>query len=422
MKAALKAGRDLQIEAWTLMGVAWIFIILRITSRLISVPFRSLHPDDYLVVVAGLVYFGETICIHFIASLGGSNNMPPELRALLTPDAIVKHTLASKLFITGWVEYGLTVWLMKGCMCFFFFRIFQGLPAAMHKTRIALWAVCITYVIVFITTMCECVPFHKNWQVVPDPGQQCTQGLAKHIVILITNVSTDVLLISIPLPIFLASTMPLYRKVIISLLFGAGLFVTVAAILRSSFVFQDLYSSVLMAQWAARESCVGFVVNNAPMLSPLIKRLRHKITGHDPNAKPFNTKDVFSTFHSRSRRKAQKGGAYTFTTTMGGPDGDDDDAAFERAELAKQAALRPPTSESTTGMTRGIRVDYEVELQYQNHDLPPTPPSLPQQLRKKGSEEGSEDGMRGYGSGMLAGPKGKGEYTAKINAGSPASP
>lgn len=471
--AGYKAAHYLKIEAWTLLAIALVFVILRTVGRLISTPIRDLDPDDYLMWFAALVYTAETTQIHFIAGLGGSNNMPPALRASRTPEEIKDHVLASKLFISGWVEYGMTVWLMKACMCFFFRRLFAGLPEAQAKIQKALYAVYGTYIIVFITTMCECVPFHKNWQVIPDPGQKCTQGLAKHIVILILNVATDCYLITIPIPIFLKSTMPLHRKIIITILFGAGIFVTVAAILRSAFVFQDLYSSTLMATWAVRESCVGFIVNNAPMLSPLYARFKAKCKNGDSSQKssPFSSK-VINTFYSRNggsaarRKKAMK--AYNGTTTLdyeegveeeelgtfsgkstveksfhGKSDstesinrmgitvgvipehpGEDDDGNSERDKTMSRTPTRP-----TTGENRGIRVDVEVELQFSpggddNSDSGSGDSGTGSGRRSSSSRDSGPPGRRNFGrderftSGHLAG-KDKGDYVARIKGPSP---
>ena len=243
-------------------------------------------------------------------------------------------------------------------MCFFYMRLFHGLTQPQRKIRLALCFVAGSFILVLVTIMAECAPFHKNWQVVPDPGQKCTQGVAKHAVVLILNVSTDIFLISIPIPIFLFSTMPLHRKVTISLLFGAGLFVTVAAILRSAFVFSNLGSSILMAQWAVRESFIGFLVGNAPMLTPLFTTMLHKIHGPGEPTGPFANKEIIHSLYINSgpNTPRKKNKDFLATVEMDG----DEELALEQV----RTNIRHQKSESMDEIYPGIKVDVEVQVQY----------------------------------------------------------
>lgn len=108
-----------------------------------------------------------------------------------------------------------------------------------------------------------------------------TQELAKHAIILLLSASIDIHMSYLhPSPTFIHSTMPLLWRCT-TVLFDAGLFVTIATILQSAFAFQDLYSSTLLAQRSVRESCIGFITNNAPMLTSLfVMHAQGQSSGH----------------------------------------------------------------------------------------------------------------------------------------------
>jgi hypothetical protein len=209
---------------------------------------------------------------------------------------------------------------------------------------------------------------------------------------------TNVYLISIPLPIVIYSTMPFHRKINITLLFGAGIFVTVAAILRSAFVFQDLYSSTLMAQWAVRESCVGFLVSNAPMMMPVFVQIRRLFCG---DAKPslFSTKDIINSIYSRSggsaaKRKNQQNDQ--FISMIGCVNEEISPENYKSCHGHHK-------SESAELINPGIRVDVEIQLRYNELHA--------EEEGKQNSEEKRE--MARMTSGHLAG-KDKGGYIVTI--------
>ena len=40
------------------------------------------------------------------------------------------------------------------------------------RVRVAYFAIGVTYVVVILSVMLGCHPFHKNWQIYPDPGSK----------------------------------------------------------------------------------------------------------------------------------------------------------------------------------------------------------------------------------------------------------
>ncbi len=73
------------------------------------------------------------------------------------------------------------------------------------------WFLIVTFLLVVIATLSECQPFSHYWQVVPDPGAHCRQGIAQLVTMGTSDVITDLLLVCFPIPIVLKSHMPAKR-------------------------------------------------------------------------------------------------------------------------------------------------------------------------------------------------------------------
>lgn len=84
-----------------------------------------------------------------------------------------------------------------------------------------------------------CIPFRRYWQINPDPGNSCEAAVSRPIVwsAFAANISTDIYLILIPLPLLWGSRLRLIEKIASSLVLGAGIFVLVCATIKTVFVF-----------------------------------------------------------------------------------------------------------------------------------------------------------------------------------------
>ena len=69
----------------------------------------------------------------------------------------------------------------------------------------------VTFLAVVVATLAECQPFTHYWQVMPDPGAKCRQGVAQLMTMATSDVLTDILLVGFPIPIVLKSNIPLKR-------------------------------------------------------------------------------------------------------------------------------------------------------------------------------------------------------------------
>jgi hypothetical protein len=117
-------------------------------------------------------------------------------------------------------------------------NIQNGLQRYRTRIRIAIASIIITFLGVFLTIYLSCRPFHHYWQINPNPGNVCQAGISMPIiwVSFVSNVSTDVYLLFIPIPMLWASSLKLLKKLATTMLLSAGLLIIICAILKSIYV------------------------------------------------------------------------------------------------------------------------------------------------------------------------------------------
>lgn len=110
----------------------------------------------------------------------------------------------------------------------------------------------VSYLIVVLNLFLGCRPFHRNWQINPDPGGMfyfsisffaianhdrsdvCQPAVSGQVVwvYFAFNVITDLYLLSIPLPMLWKSSLKPIKKAGLMILFGGGILVIACATLR----------------------------------------------------------------------------------------------------------------------------------------------------------------------------------------------
>ena len=87
---------------------------------------------------------------------------------------ISARVIGAKIQLIGWSTYSVAIWSLKAAWLFFYIRLFSGLQ---RNYRVPIYVgfglVIATWLTLFLTIFCECVPFHRNWQIYPDPGSMC---------------------------------------------------------------------------------------------------------------------------------------------------------------------------------------------------------------------------------------------------------
>ncbi|OKL55473.1 hypothetical protein UA08_09199 [Talaromyces atroroseus] len=265
---------DFAREAFTLLGLAIIIIGLRTAARWYMVGPRNFQADDYLMLLACVVYGLETAAAYIVGAWFdglANNSMTDEQRASISPHSKEYHLRVggSKVQVTGWSLYTLLLWLLKTCLAIFYSRLTMGLFNMRIRIHLAYVLIGSTYIATVCSILFGCHPMHKNWQIYPDPGNVCQPAVSKIdiYVTVILNVSTDIYLISIPTP--------------------AGPNGAEAA-----------------GSWACRETFVAVVIGNVPMIYPLLRRLvRRQGLFSISNGDSYELSEGFTASSSSKRKK-----------------------------------------------------------------------------------------------------------------------
>jgi hypothetical protein len=124
-------------------------------------------------------------------------------------------------------------------MCSFYLRLTAGLEGFRVKIYIGFVLIVSTWLAVLFGILFGCgLPFKKNWQIHPDPGNYCQPAVSRIDIFmtLIFNVLTDLYLMSIPLPLLWKSRVSRIKKAALLFCFSGGIFVTMAGILRCIYI------------------------------------------------------------------------------------------------------------------------------------------------------------------------------------------
>lgn len=94
--------------------------------------------------------------------------------------------------------------------------------------------------------------FHNNWVVRPLPSHRCTFRPQNFWVLVILNVLTDGLIMTIPVPILWQLRVSKLRKVGVSLLLCSGVFVISTAVVRAAFTIAGAPSVITINRWGCK--------------------------------------------------------------------------------------------------------------------------------------------------------------------------
>ncbi|RSL97027.1 hypothetical protein CEP52_011132 [Fusarium oligoseptatum] len=269
----MAALRAFNIEAFTLLALALLITALRTYVRISTVGWRNLWADDYLILLAAVVYSVETGLAYSVGNIAkgmANNSMTDAQRAALQPDD-TEYQLRSP----GGRRTRSSCGFSRGQCAPFYYRLTKDLEGYRTRILVGFALIIVTFVVVQLNLILSCHPFYRWWQIYPDPGVYCHPAISPNLVwtYLSFNVATDLYLIMIPMPMLWKAAMPWFQKVWLIALFSCGLFVTMAAILRVVLLVSDPVNGAQLAgSWAVRETFVAVLVTNLPMLFPQLKK------------------------------------------------------------------------------------------------------------------------------------------------------
>ncbi|KAH9879126.1 hypothetical protein J1614_002562 [Plenodomus biglobosus] len=285
----------LEPEAGIFYGLCWFVVVIRLISRrLHRGSWKRLQWDDYLILLAMATDSVLIAVMHEITKTS-SNLIPPGDDVSQYSAAEIKNRIyGSKLVLVVEQMQILTIWLIKACLLIMYNRMTMVLPQ--HKIVIA------TSVYVGLTFQGQC--------------SAATNHLITNAVF---NISSDLIIISIPMPLLFKVRLPRKNKAILFAIFLIGAFTVrpipvpatqanhfqiVAAVLNKYYSFNHPFGTEWTI-WYLRESYTAILCANLPLTYPLIQRL-FKLRNWSDHANAGNT--YSSTIQARQTTNASYGG------------------------------------------------------------------------------------------------------------------
>ncbi|RSL87674.1 hypothetical protein CEP52_015456 [Fusarium oligoseptatum] len=234
-----------QTEAWTEYGLGSAVLFLRYFARWRTVGWKGMQGDDYFAFASLVFWTAELVMLELIGQNGTNIGVTDEMGAKLTDEQIAKLEL-------GLWQRKVVIWTQVGTVL------------AYGGVITVIWA--------------HCTPVHKNWQVYPNPGDACTLAVANYLTLVVLNIATDLVIVSIPVPLLWTVKLSIKRKLIIGVLLCSGVFIMIATLLRCVLSLRDIKGINTSTIWAIRETFVGIIAVNAAAIKPLFSASRWLIS------------------------------------------------------------------------------------------------------------------------------------------------
>lgn len=166
-----------------------------------------------------------------------------------------------------------SLWIAKLTIAEFLRRMFsqkwkKSWEIVLNATR---WFLILTFGGVIIATLAECRPFPQYWQVIPDPGPHCRQGITQLMVMGISDTITDIVLVAFPIHVVVTSNMRIQRKISLCLLFGLSLILVAITIYRMHATIEKHSNQQFRSLLASLEILAGAGVSNALVLGSFVR-------------------------------------------------------------------------------------------------------------------------------------------------------
>ncbi|KAM0234038.1 hypothetical protein ACHAP5_010216 [Fusarium lateritium] len=269
------AAREFYEDKPTLLVSWWItifciaIILIRMAGRYVRV--EKLLKEDNIAAVALIPLVLRAVCVHFVLK-NGTNNV--DLDGLdLSSEDIDKRVLGSRMVMASRVFYACILWILKLTTLEFFERLAGATRRKSHRIMIhAMRGILgVTFLAVIVSDLAECQPFSHYWQVTPDPGPQCRQGMVQMLTMGSCNALTDLVLIAFPIPIILSTQIATKRKVLLIMLFSFGLLTVAITLYRIPRIIEANGSQVVRTMWASVEILAATAVGNIVALGSFLR-------------------------------------------------------------------------------------------------------------------------------------------------------
>lgn len=270
-----------KVEIWIWFGFVWAVIVARYTSRRLLSRQLHLQGDDYLMLVVA-AFFTATIVMSFVLSrqfvvLENTFANQPNYAAVMAKFSILAIA-RDHLALT-------TTWLCKGCMLLMFHRMTLNLKQntaikVVSGVVVASW---IFIEVAFVGIWCRPI---GDYLVSQPANKECAIPTKHWITTAVLNISTDLMILGITIPMFITSRLPMKKKITVVGLFSLGIATIIITVLNrvGNIMIQSGFNYIA---WDVRECSLAIIITNLPLTVPLWQRtklLTSVLTGSRSNA------------------------------------------------------------------------------------------------------------------------------------------
>ncbi|KAI9371578.1 hypothetical protein BJX61DRAFT_548169 [Aspergillus egyptiacus] len=258
-------------EAWSWVAIVLTITVLRYVSRALQMgSLRNLQLEDLAMALTVIFYILLTVFLLQI-SKHGTNGVPPGEVESLDPATFPDRVIGSKMVVAAEQFWLVVVWGCKCCLLLLYSTMTSGLWA--HRIVKIIGAFCLfSFVLIEILFFAVwCRPFSAYWSV-PAKSQQCSVYTNHVIMALSFNVTTDLMIMAIPLPLLIRARLSLSKKLTLCAVFSLGVFVILCSILSKYYSISQPYGMKWL-DWYVREAATAVIVSNMPQTWTLFRRM-----------------------------------------------------------------------------------------------------------------------------------------------------
>ena len=246
-------------------------VVLRYVSRFVHFgSIKKFQAEDCLMAFVTICYTCLIVFLN-IVYVEPTNLIPPDEVTSLQPSTIPARIHGSKLVIVVEQLWCATVWSCKTCLLLLYSTLTHASRQAVLVKIVGGYVVGTYIIMVVLFFAVWCRPFHNYWSV-PAANPQCATYHDHLIVNTVFNISSDLMMLCIPLPVLIRAKLPLRKKLILCVVFSMGIFVIICAVLSKYYSFSLPYG-VDWVYWYVREVSTAVIVANMPHLWALARRI-----------------------------------------------------------------------------------------------------------------------------------------------------
>ncbi|KAB5515472.1 hypothetical protein GE09DRAFT_1159726 [Coniochaeta sp. 2T2.1] len=312
---------NIKVEAWTLFTIGILLIVARMFSRRIKLGSWRLQIEDYLMMFAGINFTGVIVSVIEVAK-NGSNYMSLETALSLDEEGVKAAVYGSKMTMVLEIFTLTCLWTIKACLLFLYYRLTEAFRKQQLAVKIIGGYCAIGYIIVMgLYLGYWCTPIYEYWAV-PVRIDQCATYYHHLIHATAWNISSDLMLLCVPIPVIWKSQLPMKRKIILCAVLGLGILNVIIAILNRYYNFSNP-NSVAYVYFYVAEVATAVFVGNVPLCWPLFRRIvqgsawsRDQSAGiSDPNQPRTKTGRVTGSNRFSKKRPSGNSSIWSITRT-----------------------------------------------------------------------------------------------------------